>query len=207
MIALTAVVVLFFATAALLFLPYWAGIPAGSALVVLLGFVTAFYREPRRPFLQEEKMVYAPADGKIVVVEEMHEEEFINERRMQVSIFMAVTDVHINWFPVSGRIIYFKHHHGKYLMAWNPKSSEHNERTTVAVDTGRHVILFRQIAGYLARRIVSYITVGGVAVQNRKCGFIKFGSRVDLMLPIDSEILVSIGERVTGSQTPIARLK
>jgi len=206
-ITLTAVVVLFFAGAAFMFLPYWCGIPVGIALFVLLGFVIAFYREPKRPFLQDENTVYAPADGKVVVVEEMHEGEFIDEQRIQVSIFMSLTNVHINWFPVSGRVVYFKHHHGKYLVAWSPKSSEHNERTTTVIDTGRHTILFRQVAGYLARRIISYAVVGKPAGQNMKCGFIKFGSRVDLILPVGSEILVSVGEQVTGSQTPIARLQ
>ena len=206
-IALTAVIVVFFSTAAVLFLPCWAGIATGVILLILLGFVVAFYRVPRRPFVQEPATVYAPADGKIVAVEQIDETEYIDGRRIQVSVFMSITNVHVNWFPVSGKVVYFKHHHGKYMVAWHPKSSEQNERTATAVDTGRHVILFRQIAGYMARRIISYAQVGQPAQQNVPCGFIKFGSRVDLVLPPDAEILVAPGDRVVGSQTPVARLK
>lgn len=206
-ITLTTVIVFFFSTAALLFLPNWAGIPAGLILIGLLGLVVAFFREPKRPFKQDPDIVYAPADGKIVVVEEVYENEYIDERRIQVSVFMSLTNVHVNWFPVSGKVLYFRHHHGKYMVAWHPKSSEENERTTTVVNTGRCLILFRQIAGYMARRIVSYAIEGKLAEQNTKCGFIKFGSRVDLMLPLDAEILVAPGDKVVGSQTPIARLK
>ena len=120
---------------------------------------------------------------------------------------MSVTNVHVNWFPVGGQVEYFKHHHGKYLVAWHPKSSDLNERTTTVVNNGKCKILFRQIAGYVARRIVSYAVVGEKVEQNTKCGFIKFGSRVDIMLPLDAEILVKHDQKVVGSQTPIARLK
>ena len=206
-ITLTAIIVAFFSAAGFLFLPLWAGITICVLLLVLLTFIVSFYREPKRPLVQDENLVYAPADGKIVVVEEITETEYLNRPCIQVSVFMSITNVHINWFPVSGTVVYSKHHHGKYLVAWHPKSSEHNERTTTVVDTGRHRILFRQIAGYLARRIVTYAVVGKPAEQNVKCGFIKLGSRVDVMLPTDAEILVAVGEKVTGSQTPIARLK
>ncbi len=130
------------------------------------------------------------------------------ERRIQVSVFMSVTNVHQNWFPVGGRVTYFKHHHGRFMVAWHPKSSDDNEHTTTAVETPAHgVVIFRQVAGMVARRIVSYARVGSEATQNTPCGFIKFGSRVDLYLPPDAEVLVGLGQKVTGGQTSIARLK
>ena len=190
------------------FLPEWL-----FGIVFLLGllgflFVLFFFREPtRRPLLQDPSLVYAPADGKVVVIEEITEKEYLGQKCIQVSVFMSLTNVHINWYPVSGEVVYFKHHHGEYMVAWHPKSSEENERTTTVVDTGRDKILFRQIAGYVARRIVSYSHEGSIVQQNRKCGVIKFGSRVDVMLPPDSEILVEMGQKVKGTQTPIARLK
>lgn len=149
----------------------------------------------------------APADGTVVVVEEVTENEYFNDRRLLVSVFMSLSNVHINWFPVGGRIEYFRHHQGRFLVAWHPKSSEENERTTTVVDMGGCKVLFRQIAGLIARRIVSYARVGEVAGQNTQCGFIKFGSRVDVYLPLGTEVLVKLGDKVTGSQTPIARLK
>lgn len=175
--------------------------------VFVLCFIAAFFREPSRPHVQDPDLVYSPADGTVVVSEVVDEDEFLSGKRIQVSVFMSVTNVHVNWYPVSGRLAYFKHHHGKYMVAWHPKSSEDNERTTTVIDTGRHQILFRQVAGLVARRIVSYAEVGTDVEQNTKCGFIKFGSRLDVMLPEDSEVLVKIGQKVTGSQTPLARLK
>ena len=170
-------------------------------------FVVRFFRVPKRPLLRDDGVVYAPADGTIVIVEETGVKEYLGERRIQVSVFMSVWNVHVNWFPVGGMVVYYKYHPGKYLVAWHPKSSELNERTTVVVDTGREKILFRQIAGAVARRIVSYARAGEPAAQNSQCGFIKFGSRVDIFLPLDTEILVRKGDKVTGSQTVIARLK
>lgn len=182
----------------------WILIPA---LFIFYLCIVSFFREPRRPHLLDDGLVYAPADGKVVVVEPVREKEYLGDERIQVSIFMSVTNVHVNWYPVGGEVVYTKYHPGKFLVAWHPKSSEENERTTTVVDTGRHKILFRQVAGMVARRIVTYSKVGAHAEQNTKVGFIKFGSRLDIFLPLDSEILVSIGELVTGSQTPIARLK
>ncbi len=179
----------------------------GTAMLVLFLLTVFFFRNPRRQYLSDDGLVFSPADGKVVVIEEVTETEYLNERRIQVSVFMSITDVHKNWYPVGGAIVYCRHHHGEHMVAWHPKSSEQNERMTVAVDTGRHKILFRQIAGYVARRIVSYAKEGARAEQNTPCGFIKFGSRVDLFLPLDSEILVSPDQKVVGSQTPIARLK
>ena len=170
-------------------------------------FVVRFFREPKRPPVRDEGMVYAPADGTIVIVEQADVKEYLGERRIQVSVFMSVWNVHINWFPVGGTVVYYKYHPGKYLVAWHPKSSELNERTTIVVEAaGGKKILFRQIAGTVARRIVSYARVGEPVTQNSQCGFIKFGSRVDIFLPLDAEICVKKGDKVIGTQTPIARL-
>ncbi len=195
------------AVAAFAWLPCAAAWSVVAAGVLFCLFIVRFFRVPLRLPVRDERAVYAPADGKIVIVEETGVEEYLGERRIQVSVFMSVWNVHVNWFPVGGKIVYYKYHPGKYLVAWHPKSSELNERTTTVVDTGREKILFRQIAGAVARRIVSYATVGGTAAQNSECGFIKFGSRVDLFLPADAEICVKKGDRVTGTRTVIARLK
>lgn len=178
-----------------------------AILVIHFGLVVWFFRIPYRPTLQDDLLVYAPADGKVVVIEKVKEMEYLGELVKQVSIFMSITSVHANWFPVGGKIEYFKHHPGRYLVAWHPKSSEENERTTTVVDTGSCKVLFRQVAGYVARRIVSYAEVGEEVMQNQRSGFIKFGSRLDVLLPIDAEILVELDQKVTGSLTPIARLK
>lgn len=191
----------------------WGGLPGwplwiiGGLLMCLACSVAWFFRDPDRARIEDGELVFSPADGKVVVVEEVFEKEFLKEDRIQVSVFMSLTNVHINWFPVGGKVVYRNHHHGKYMVAWHPKSSEENERATTVVDTGRERILFRQIAGLLARRIVNYAEVGHEAEQNAECGFIKFGSRVDVFLPPDAEVLVKVGDRVTGSQTPVARLK
>ena len=193
--------------AVVLFLQTWLFIAISIVILAFLACIISFFREPKRPYVTDESLVYAPADGKIVVIEEVEDKEYIEGRYLQISVFMSITNVHINWYPVSGTIEYFKYHPGRFIVAWHPKSSEENERTTTVVNTGKYHVLFRQIAGLIARRIVSYVKVGGPAVQNEKFGFIKFGSRIDVLLPPDTEILVSIGDKVTGSQTPIARLK
>ncbi|MDR0510130.1 MAG: phosphatidylserine decarboxylase family protein [Rikenellaceae bacterium] len=196
--------------ASLYLLPGWLFQTLFIVSFLLFLFVLAFFREPdrRKAAARDVSMIYAPADGKVVVCEEVVEREFFDgEPRIQVSVFMSLTNVHVNWFPVGGKILYFRHHHGDYTVAWHPKSSEENERTTTVVDAGRHRILFRQIAGYVARRIIFYGREGDVVKQCDQCGFIKFGSRIDLLLPVDSEILVKIGDKVRGTRTPIARLK
>ena len=184
--------------------PVAAWIVAGVALFVIL-FVTSFFRCPSRKRIEDSNLIFAPADGKVVVIEEVTETEYFHDRRLLVSVFMSLSNVHINWFPVGGRIEYFRHHQGRFLVAWHPKSSEENGRTTTVVDMGPRKVLFRQIAGLVARRIVSYAHVGEHAGQNTQCGFIKFGSRVDVYLPVGTEVLVKLGDKVTGSQTPIAR--
>ncbi|MDR0660176.1 MAG: phosphatidylserine decarboxylase family protein [Prevotellaceae bacterium] len=174
---------------------------------IFLLFCLCFFRFPNRPLKQIDGTVLSPADGEIVIIEEVEETEYLKERRIQVSVFMSVWNVHINWFPIGGEVEYFKHHQGKYLLAWHPKSSELNERTSIVVNNGKTRILFRQIAGYVARRIVCYAKVGKKFEQNQQVGFIKFGSRVDLFLPLDTEINVKIGDKVKGTETIIARLK
>lgn len=197
--AATAVTVI--ATAALWIIAAW-----GAAVLVTL-FCMAFFREPERILLQDDDMVFSPCDGKVVVCEDVTETEFLGQKCMQISIFMSLTNVHINWYPVGGVITYFKHHYGRFMVAWHPKSSDENEHTTTAIQTPKGTIVFRQVAGLVAQRIVSYAKEGENAVQNTKCGFIKFGSRVDLFLPLDCQILVSLNQKVIGSQTPIAKLK
>jgi phosphatidylserine decarboxylase len=179
-----------------------------ALLLVFWFFVAAFFREPRRVQIHDDELIFSPCDGRVVVTEVVHEKEHIDCEMMQISIFMSVTNVHMNWIPVGGIVEYFKHHHGRFLVAWHPKSSTENERTTTVVrlkDERR--VLIRQIAGFVARRIVSYVKVGEPMAQNSVLGFIKFGSRVDILIPKDSELFVEIGDPVIGSQTPIARLK
>lgn len=180
-----------------------------SALLLLLFwfFIVAFFREPRRVRIHDADLIFAPCDGRVVVTEVVREEEYLHEEMLQISIFMQVTNVHMNWVPVGGVVEYFKHHHGRFLVAWHPKSSTENERTTTVVRMadGRKV-LFRQVAGLVARRIISYMKVGKPVEQNSVCGFIKFGSRVDVLVPKGSELLVELGDKTVGSQTPIARL-
>ncbi|MCH5335060.1 MAG: phosphatidylserine decarboxylase family protein [Alistipes sp.] len=176
-------------------------------LLLFWFFIVAFFREPRRVKIHDSDLVFAPCDGRVVVTEVVSEDEYLHEEMMQISIFMSITNVHMNWFPVGGIIEYFKYHPGRFLVAWHPKSSTENERTTTVVRTDSGVrVLFRQIAGLVARRIVSYMEEGKHVTQNDRCGFIKFGSRVDILIPKSSTVLVSIGDPVTGSQTPIARL-
>ncbi|SDC41470.1 phosphatidylserine decarboxylase family protein [Williamwhitmania taraxaci] len=174
----------------------------------LLVFTLRFFRVPVRVVQHEEGMLLSPCDGTVVVIEEVVENEFFKEPRIQVSIFMSVWNVHINWFSFKGTVEYFRHHQGKYLVAWHPKSSELNERTSVVV---RHsngtAILFRQIAGYVARRIICYAKEGTPVNAGEQMGFIKFGSRVDIFLPLDAKIEVSLNQKVVGTQTNIARFK
>ncbi len=182
----------------------WAA--ALSAVFALAGlFVLRFFRNPQRELVQEEGAVFSPADGTVVAVERVFEPEYLQCECIQVSVFMSVWNVHANWYPVGGTIEYFRHHHGRFLVAWHPKSSTENERTTTVIDAGGgRKILFRQIAGAVARRIVNYSKPGRIVGQNSPCGFIKFGSRVDVFLPLDAQVKVDLNEKVTGSQTVLA---
>jgi phosphatidylserine decarboxylase len=179
-----------------------------GASVLLIAFILNFFRKPKRIPAFIEGDIYAPADGRVVVIEKTHEREYLQEERIQVSIFMSVWDVHINWYPCAGKITYIRHHPGKYLVARHPKSSELNERNTLVVRNGQGTeILVRQIAGAVARRIISYSEGGQTILPGDEMGFIRFGSRVDLFLPADSQILVKCGQKVRGLQHPLARLK
>jgi len=186
-----------------------------SALIVnivisalLLFFFAYFFRNPpRKVYLDDPSLVIAPADGTIVVVEPTDEMEYFGDRRIQVSIFMSVFNVHANWYPIKGTIIKSVHHSGRHMAAFLPKSSSENERSTVVIESdGKTQILVRQIAGALARRIVTYAHAGKNCHLNEHLGFIKFGSRVDLFFPMDTEIFVTVGETTTGNETIIARL-
>ena len=183
-------------------------ITSGVILFSFWLFIIAFFREPRRVKIHDEDLIFSPCDGRVVVTEVVHEDEYMKEEMMQISIFMSVTNIHMNWLPVGGVVEYFKYHPGRFLIAWHPKSSTENERTTTVVkmDNGKSV-LFRQVAGLIARRIVSYIKVGQPVKQNDVFGFIKFGSRIDVLVPKDCELLVEIGDPVVGSQTPLVRFK
>lgn len=170
-------------------------------------FVVRFFRDPVRPLVEDPTAVFAPADGKVVVIEEVDEPEVMGGRCIQMSVYMTFYNVHVNWAPVGGTVIHKEHYNGDFLLAWHPKSSSENEHTTIGVRTdGGVTVMYRQISGWIARRIVAYPEVGDRIEQNRKVGFIKFGSRVDIFLPLGSEILVGLNDKVVGSQTPLARL-
>jgi len=165
-----------------------------------------FFRVPARPVTPSDDLILCPSDGKVVVIEEVEETEYFKDKRIQVSIFMSPLNVHIQWYPVNGRVAYQKYHPGLYLVAWHPKSSTENERTTVVVEQSpTRKVLFRQIAGAVARRIVCYAKENKKAVQGKEYGFIKFGSRVDVFLPLDAKIEVELDQKVSGSKTVLAR--
>ncbi|HLS30570.1 MAG TPA: phosphatidylserine decarboxylase family protein [Flavobacteriaceae bacterium] len=175
--------------------------------LVLLVLILQFFRNPKRRTSVNDNHVVAPVDGKVVVIEEVFEKEYFKEKRLQISVFMSPINVHVTRYPVAGKILFSKYHPGKYLVAWHPKSSELNERTTVVLDNpvfGK--ILFRQIAGAMAKRIVNYAKVGEQAIQGDDSGFIKFGSRVDVFLPLDTKIKIELNQKVRGGETIIAEL-
>ena len=175
--------------------------------LIAFGLVLQFFRNPKRPIaLLDNNIVYAPCDGKIVVIEQADETEYFKDRRIQISFFMSPLNVHVNRNPIGGVVKYFKYHAGLYLVAWHPKSSTENERTTVVISNGEREVLFRQIAGAVARRIVAYVKTGDTVVQGADMGFIKFGSREDLFLPLDADIKVKIDDKAIGNQTVIAVL-
>ncbi len=184
--------------------PGWFLFGAILSLVLFL-FLLSFFRHPRRPVPKvDPKRVYAPADGKVVVIEECVEPEYFQAPRLQISIFMAVTNVHVNRSPLPGEVSYYRYHPGRYRVAWHPKSSLDNERATLVLKTGFGEVLLRQIAGFLARRIVTYPRPGDRVKQGEDIGFIKFGSRVDVLLPPDAEVKVKVGQEVRGNETVLA---
>ena len=178
-----------------------------AVLAIFGTFFLCFFRKPNRALHIEEGAVIAPADGKVIIIKEIFEQEYLKETRIQVSIFMSIFNVHINWFPVGGSVEYVKHHNGHFHVACHPKSSALNEHTTVVINREGQKILFRQIAGYIARRIVCYAKPDKEVLQCSQAGFIKFGSRVDVLLPLGSKVEVKEGEKVRGGQTIIARFR
>lgn len=178
------------------------------ACVVFFVLIVQFFRNPYRQTPKNEGVVVCPADGKVVVIEETEEGEYLKDRRIQLSIFMSPLNVHVNRSPVTGKVDFVKYHPGKYLVAWHPKSSTENERTTIVVETpNHHKVLFRQIAGAVARRIRWYVKEGQPIAQGQEFGFIKFGSRVDVFLPLGTEIKVELNQKVKGGETILAQLK
>ncbi|MGJ7031923.1 phosphatidylserine decarboxylase family protein [Niabella hirudinis] len=176
------------------------------ALVIVFGLIISFFRIPSRNYTADDAAVIAPCDGKVVVIEEVEADEYFKDRRIQVSIFMSPLNVHVNRNPVNGTIVYNQYHKGKYLVAWHPKSSTENERhSNVYRHHNGKEVLTKQIAGALAKRIVNYNQVGQSVKQNDEMGFIKFGSRVDLLLPLDAKINVKIGDVAVGGVTVVAR--
>jgi phosphatidylserine decarboxylase len=177
-------------------------------MVVLLLFyvlILQFFRNPKRNTIENIHQIIAPADGKVVVIEEVVEKEFFKDKRRQISIFMSPLNVHVTRYPISGKVIFSKYHPGKYLVAWHPKSSEDNERTTIVVENDTvGKILYRQIAGAVARRIINYATENEEVVQGTDAGFIKFGSRIDIFLPLDMKVNVSLNDKPIGGKTVIA---
>ncbi|MGN6267697.1 MAG: phosphatidylserine decarboxylase family protein [Ginsengibacter sp.] len=178
----------------------------GVSLVALL-FIISFFRSPKRNFIVAHHQVICPADGKVVVIEETMEPEYFKDKRLQVSIFMSPANVHINRIPMSGTVEYSQYHKGKYLVAWNPKSSTENERHSVVIKSDSAIILVKQIAGAMAKRIVNYLKVGEYVSQGNEMGFIKFGSRVDVLLPVGTELNVSLNQKVKGGITVLATIE
>lgn len=183
----------------------WLRVVLQLALLIFLVLILQFFRNPNRPPLERTDAIVAPVDGKVVIVKEVEEPEYFNGKRLQVSIFMSPLNVHVTRYPISGEVVFSKYHPGKYLVAWHPKSSTLNERTTIVVKNPTYgEVLYRQIAGAVARRIVNYAKKGDQAVQGTDAGFIKFGSRVDLFLPLNTPILVKEGQKVKGGVTLIS---
>lgn len=173
---------------------------------VFLFFVVYFFRNPTRELVSDESKIIAPADGTIVVVEEVYEPEYFKAQKLQVSIFMSPSNVHVNRSPIGGKITYAKYHDGNYLVAWHPKSSTENERTSIVIDNGSFDVMLRQIAGKVARRIVYYIKQDDAVEQGYSFGFIKFGSRIDLFLPLDTKVNVVLGQKVKGGISIIGEM-
>lgn len=176
-------------------------------VLLLIGFllILQFFRDPNRKTPLDDRHIIAPADGKIVVIEEVEEKEYFNGKKRQISIFMSPLNVHVTRYPVSGKVAYSKYHPGKYLVAWHPKSSQDNERTTIVVDNPElGKIMYRQIAGAVARRIVNYAKKDCLVVQGEDAGFIKFGSRIDIFVPLDMKIKVELNQKARGGETILA---
>ena len=184
---------------------YWLQKGIQVLALLFLVIILQFFRNPNRAIRAQEKTIVAPVDGKVVVIEEVMENEYFKDKRLQVSIFMSPINVHVTRYPISGKVNFSKYHPGKFLVAWHPKASEENERTTIVIQNNTFgEILYRQIAGALAKRIVNYAKEGEEVIQGEDAGFIKFGSRVDLFLPIGTPLNVKLNDKVKGNQTIIA---
>ncbi|MDQ8143913.1 phosphatidylserine decarboxylase family protein [Chryseobacterium sp. CFS15] len=206
-IAVASILFAIIAAASIYFLEMWSLLII-VPLLVIYSLVFWFFRVPNRDILDHVENVIAPVDGKVVMIKEVEEDEFIKGKAIQISIFMSPLNVHICRYPVSGDVIYKKYHPGKYLVAWHEKSSTENERTTIAVESlTKHKVVFRQIAGYVARRIVFYCKEGDKAKAGHEFGFIKFGSRMDIFLPLDTEIICKIGDKTKGGVDVIAKMR
>jgi phosphatidylserine decarboxylase len=208
-IAIAGLIYILISYCAFSFLSYKHPVIAWMLFILATGFflfIISFFRVPKREHTMNPKAVIAPADGKVVVIEETVDVEYFNDKRLQVSIFMSPANVHVNRNPINGEVLYSQYHKGKYLVAWDPKSSTENERHSVVLKNNDTTILVKQIAGAVARRIVNYLKPGQSVVQNNEMGFIKFGSRVDILLPQGTAVNVKIGEAVKGGITVIAFL-
>jgi phosphatidylserine decarboxylase len=184
-------------------LPWLAGSIFFVTFAVFL-FLVSFFRIPARVHTQGDNRIICPADGKVVVIEEIFDEEYFKDKRLQVSIFMSPANVHVNRNPISGVVRYSQYHKGKYLVAWHPKSSTENERHSIVLENNKGILLVKQIAGALAKRIVNYAVVGSTVTQNDEFGFIKFGSRVDVLLPVGTKVSVQLNQAVKGGVTELA---
>ena len=177
------------------------------SLILVLILILQFFRNPKRKTELNDNQVLAPVDGKVVVIEEVFENEYFNDKRLQISVFMSPINVHVTRYPIGGNVVFSKYHPGKYLVAWHPKSSEENERTTVVVENQTYgKVLYRQIAGAMARRIVNYAKLNDKITQGEDSGFIKFGSRVDIFLPLDTTIKVKLNQKVRGGESIISEI-
>ena len=204
LIALVVIVGLFLLTDTYIHIP-WLNMLIMITLLVFLLLILQFFRNPKRFVSFDDNTVVSPVDGKVVVIEEVFEKEYFKDKRLQVSIFMSPINVHVTRYPIGGKVIFSKYHAGKYLVAWHPKASEENERTTVVVENPVYgKVLYRQIAGALAKRIVNYAKMDQQVNQGSDSGFIKFGSRVDLFLPLDAKINVQLNQKVRGGESIIA---
>ena len=186
----------------------WLQIVLEIGFLIILILILQFFRNPKRKTVASDNHIIAPVDGKVVVIEEVFEKEVFNEKRIQISIFMSPINVHVTRYPISGKVVYSKYHPGKYLVAWHPKSSEENERTTVVVENKTFgKVLYRQIAGAMAKRIINYAKFDDMVEQGADAGFIRFGSRVDVLLPLNAQINVNLKENVRGGETAIAKME
>ncbi|WP_417865999.1 phosphatidylserine decarboxylase family protein [Xanthomarina gelatinilytica] len=204
LVTLIVIVALFLLTDSFVTIP-WLSTLLMIVFLVFLILILQFFRNPKRFTHRNDDTVVSPVDGKVVVIEEVFEKEYFKDKRLQVSIFMSPINVHVTRYPIGGKVLFSKYHKGKYLVAWHPKASEENERTTVVVENASFgKVLHRQIAGALAKRIVNYAKIDQTVLQGEDSGFIKFGSRVDVFLPLNTNIKVQLNQKVRGGETIIA---